>query len=82
MTDVYIFWEPQDAALCGLHAMNTLLQEPVFSAYDLADIARELDEKERNIMMEGGNMTAETLRFLSESSGNVSNSAVSRSFFC
>lgn len=32
--------------LCGQHALNNLLQAPMFTAQDLADIARQLDALE------------------------------------
>jgi hypothetical protein len=36
--------------LCAQHALNMLLQQPYFTAVDLADIARDLDERERAVM--------------------------------
>jgi ataxin-3 len=75
MTDVFVFWEPQDAALCGLHALNTLLQEPLFHPNDLAEIAQELDAAEANIMLSAsGKVTSDTLKYLGERSGNVDES--------
>jgi ataxin-3 len=33
-----LYHEKQVAALCGVHAINTLLQGPVFSEIDLAQV--------------------------------------------
>lgn len=43
-----IYHERQEpgSMLCGQHALNNLLQEPAFTAQDLADIARQLDALE------------------------------------
>lgn len=38
--------------LCAQHALNMLLQGPYFSAVDLADIANELDEREKQMLGE------------------------------
>ena len=73
-SDVYIFHEVQDSMLCGQHALNNLLQESIFTPVDLGDIAQGLDEQERRFMMEGGTMTPDALKFLSEGSGNVDES--------
>ena len=73
-SDVYIFHEVQDSMLCGQHALNNLLQESLFTPVDLGDIAQGLDEQERRFMMEGGSMTPDALKFLSEKSGNVDES--------
>lgn len=40
-----IYHEPQAAALCGVHALNALVQAPTFTAGQLADLAAELDEQ-------------------------------------
>lgn len=73
-SDVYIFHEVQDSMLCGQHALNNLLQESLFTPVDLGDIAQGLDAQERRFMMEGGTMTPDALKFLSENSGNVDES--------
>lgn len=44
-----IYHEQQESLLCGQHCLNNLLQGPVFSAPDLADIALSLDRTERAI---------------------------------
>lgn len=43
----YIYHEQQESQLCGQHCLNNLLQGPYLSAVDLADIANELDQRER-----------------------------------
>ncbi|CAF0803770.1 unnamed protein product [Rotaria sordida] len=45
-----IYHEHQQGALCAQHALNNLVQTPVFSADNLADIARELDKEENNVL--------------------------------
>lgn len=44
----------QEGSLCAQHCLNALLQGPYFSAVDLAEIARQLDETEREQMAVGG----------------------------
>ena len=70
MPEVRIYFENQDAMLCGVHSLNSLLQGPIFTAVDLGMIAQELDDQERSFMLEGG-ISTDALKFLSESSGNV-----------
>ncbi|KHJ41921.1 Josephin [Trichuris suis] len=45
-----IFFEKQEGMLCAQHALNNLLQGAYFSAVDLAEIARKLDELERSVL--------------------------------
>mmetsp|Transcript_33766 Transcript_33766/g.63599 ORF Transcript_33766/g.63599 Transcript_33766/m.63599 type:complete len:428 (+) Transcript_33766:120-1403(+) len=66
-----LYHEPQVASLCGVHALNTLLQGPFFTEFDLATIAADLDAQERNLMSEGGLDSADFLRYVAEDSGNV-----------
>ncbi|CAG8555896.1 768_t:CDS:2 [Paraglomus occultum] len=42
----YLFWEKQEGYLCAQHCLNALLQGEYFTAVDLSEIARELDEAE------------------------------------
>jgi ataxin-3 len=49
-----VYWEAQQAALCGRHAINNLLQGPFFTEVDLAAIAAELDAHERAVLVAGG----------------------------
>lgn len=44
--------------------MNSLLQGDYFTEVDLMQIARELDEQERKVMMEYGAETKEFLTFM------------------
>ena len=37
---IWIYHERQEALLCGQHALNNLAQRPVFSPYQLSQIAR------------------------------------------
>ena len=41
-----LFFEKQDAALCAVHAVNNLLQEPIYTAVDFAGFAQALDAQE------------------------------------
>ena len=65
-----LYHEKQESALCGQHCLNNLLQGPYFNAGALADIAHELDRKEKALMMTEG-MTADAMAFMREASGNV-----------
>ncbi|CAM9646064.1 unnamed protein product [Chrysoparadoxa australica] len=71
MGECWIYHEKQFSSLCGQHCLNNLVQQALFSAPYLAEIARELDEKERAVMMEMGAHTQDALNFLAEDSGNV-----------
>jgi hypothetical protein len=54
---VWIYHERQEAALCGQHALNNLVQAAIFDPYGLAEIAYQLDQIELNYMAqnnEGG----------------------------
>ena len=55
--EVWVYHEKQEALLCGQHALNNLVQECIFSAESLAEIAHQLDEMELTYMAqnnEGG----------------------------
>lgn len=73
-SEKYVFHEVQDSMLCGQHALNNLLQESCFTPVDLAEIAQDLDAQEMKFMTEGGGITSDTMKFLSEKSGNVDES--------
>ena len=49
---IWIYHERQEAALCGQHALNNLVQAPIFSVEGLAEIAWQLDQLERNVLTE------------------------------
>ncbi|KAL3217885.1 hypothetical protein MRX96_031991 [Rhipicephalus microplus] len=49
-----IFHEKQEGSLCAQHCLNGLLQGEYFTAVDLATIAQQIDEQERETMAEGG----------------------------
>ncbi|BFZ07600.1 hypothetical protein BsWGS_10639 [Bradybaena similaris] len=69
-----IFHEKQEGSLCAQHCLNALLQNQYFSAVDLAQIGRRLDETERDRMAEGGLGTNEYQRFIEEPSSNYDDS--------
>jgi len=54
----------QEGSLCAQHCLNALLQGPYFSAVDLAEIGRQLDETEREQMAVGGTDNESYQRFL------------------
>lgn len=69
-----IYWEKQGQdMLCGLHCINSLLQGPIFDEISLSQIARELQQKENELLgrsNSGINMGAES-DYL-DNSGNYS----------
>ena len=71
-----LYHEVQESKLCAVHCVNTVLQGPFFSEFDLAALASDLDHKERQVMVmvegEGGVSSLSSGDFLSEESHNVS----------
>ncbi|KAJ8648271.1 ataxin-3 [Cinnamomum micranthum f. kanehirae] len=67
-----LYHEVQESKLCAVHCVNTVLQGPFFSEFDLAALASDLDRKERQMMLEGVRVPDDLLRFASEESHNVS----------
>eukprot|EP00980_Cylindrotheca_fusiformis_P030211 scaffold24535_cov186-Cylindrotheca_fusiformis.AAC.5 len=75
--EYWIYHERQQAMLCGQHALNNLLQECVFSADSLAQLALQLDQMELNFMAqnnEGGITSKDYLNRVAEGSANVDSS--------
>ncbi|KAK3597854.1 hypothetical protein CHS0354_029431 [Potamilus streckersoni] len=69
-----IFHEKQEGSLCAQHCLNALLQGQYFSPTDLADIASQLDEQERQQMAEAGLQSEAYRRFLEQPSSNYDDS--------
>ncbi|KAB5552137.1 hypothetical protein DKX38_009448 [Salix brachista] len=67
-----LYHEVQEAKLCAVHCVNTVLQGPFFSEFDLAALASELDSKERQMMQEGNVSSSSAGDYLSVESHNVS----------
>ncbi|KAG8078494.1 hypothetical protein GUJ93_ZPchr0007g6331 [Zizania palustris] len=69
-----LYHEVQEGKLCAVHCINTALQGPFFSEFDLAALAADLDQRERQVMSEGapGAATGAAGDFLAEGSHNVS----------
>lgn len=72
-----LYHEVQESKLCAVHCVNTVLQGPFFSEFDLAALAADLDKRERQMMMEGGGGGGgrgggDFVAFDSEESHNVS----------
>ncbi|XP_019186836.1 PREDICTED: ataxin-3 homolog [Ipomoea nil] len=63
-----LYHEVQESKLCAVHCVNTVLQGPFFSEFDLAALASDLDRRERQMMLQG----AGTGDFIVEESHNVS----------
>ena len=50
MTDTYVYWEQQRSdQLCAMHAVNALLQAPIYTEIDLGQIGQALDSEEREM---------------------------------
>ncbi|KAL3873803.1 hypothetical protein ACJMK2_036888, partial [Sinanodonta woodiana] len=64
----------QEGSLCAQHCLNALLQGQYFSPTDLADIASQLDEQERQQMAEAGLQSVAYRRFLEQPSSNYDDS--------
>jgi len=69
--EVKIYWEEQYAGLCGIHAINNLLQAPYFAEGDLAQIAKDLHDEERKLMAQSGTDTRDFLNFMAKDSYHV-----------
>lgn len=67
-----LYHEQQEAALCAKHCLNALLQGPMFTEWDLAQLAHELDAMEHTFMAEAGMHTDDYKKYAAEGSGNVS----------
>mmetsp|Transcript_626 Transcript_626/g.920 ORF Transcript_626/g.920 Transcript_626/m.920 type:complete len:276 (-) Transcript_626:76-903(-) len=66
-----VYFEKQQSGLCAVHCLNTLLQGAYFTAVDLAQIARQFDETERQLMATHGTDTNDFLKYMAEDSANV-----------
>lgn len=67
-----LYHEVQEGKLCAVHCVNTALQGPFFSEFDLAALAADLDQRERQVMLEGASGAATTAAgdFLAEDEGS------------
>jgi ataxin-3 len=54
-----LYHEVQEGKLCAVHCVNTALQGPFFSEFDLAALAADLDQRERLVMLEGSRSPGE-----------------------
>lgn len=54
--------QKQVSSLCGQHCINNLVQGAYYTAADLAEIAQELDEKERQHMLSEGVNTPDAIK--------------------
>lgn len=69
-----LYHEKQIGALCGQHALNNLLQGPYVTVDLLVDIARELQERERKLMLSEGADTPDALQYLAQDSNYIDDS--------
>ncbi|XP_043190501.1 ataxin-3-like [Amphibalanus amphitrite] len=69
-----IFHEKQEGSLCAQHCLNALLQEPYFTAVDLATLAQQMDEAEHSRMSEAGVDSEEYRHFVQAGSQNMDDS--------
>ena len=67
-----VYFEQQESALCAVHALNNLVQAPLFTPVDLSSAAAELQERERQLHAAGGVDSADYLAFLAADSAYVS----------
>lgn len=77
-----IYWEKQESALCGTHAVNNLLQGPYYSEVDMASIAHSIDERERALMMQAGTDSADYLSFMVSSTSSQLRADARESCLC
>ena len=72
---MFVYWEKQGKdRMCGLHAINSLLQGPVFNEISLSQIARKLDEEEKQLLGESGEVAdwkAETQNVANDGNYNI-----------
>jgi len=45
----YVYHEKQESALCGQHALNMLVQGPVYNEISLSEVGLELDRLESSL---------------------------------
>ncbi|KAE8796864.1 ataxin-3 [Hordeum vulgare] len=64
-----LYHEVQEGKLCAVHCVNTALQGPFFSEFDLAALAADLDQRERQVMLQGA-ATVAAGDFLAEGEGS------------
>jgi ataxin-3 len=72
--NVWIYHEQQVSLLCGQHCLNNLIQMSLYDVSDLAEIAQELDKRERDYMLEGGENSTDLIKYLAQDSQNVDES--------
>lgn len=51
---IYFERQEPDSSLCAQHCLNSLIQEPIYQAQDLAEIALQLDQREAHARQEDG----------------------------
>mmetsp|Transcript_8901 Transcript_8901/g.12343 ORF Transcript_8901/g.12343 Transcript_8901/m.12343 type:complete len:282 (-) Transcript_8901:258-1103(-) len=69
-----VYWEPQKAAFCGVHAVNNLIQGPLYSEWDFSQVALALTEEERKLMAAQGTDSKDYLVFMAKDSTHVDES--------
>ena len=74
MSNALLYFEPQESLFCAVHAVNNLLQGPLFTEWVFSEIAIELTEAERKLMAAGGVDSTEYLNWMSRDSQHVDDS--------
>eukprot|EP00457_Paulinella_chromatophora_P008849 gb/GEZN01008898.1/.p1 GENE.gb/GEZN01008898.1/~~gb/GEZN01008898.1/.p1 ORF type:complete len:302 (-),score=38.93 gb/GEZN01008898.1/:405-1310(-) len=69
-----IYYEKQVASLCAVHSINNLLQGAYFTGADFGNIAHQIDEHERQLMLAGGEDSEDFLRYMAKDSTHVDES--------
>ena len=72
LSEPRVYFEPQESALCAVHALNNLVQSPLFTPVDLSSAAADLYERERQLHAAAGVESAEYLSFLAADSAYAS----------
>lgn len=54
LPSIYHEKQEPDSSLCAQHCLNNLVQEQIWTAADLADLARQLDQREQQARRGGG----------------------------
>lgn len=70
--ELLVYWESQgNDRMCAIHCLNGLLQGPILSPADLSKVARQLDERERQLVWTAAGGGEEVSNLLAGGSNNV-----------
>lgn len=57
--------------MCGVHCINSVLQGPYYDEVTMGNIALELDQTERSLMMESGAQSEDFLKYMQVNQFNL-----------